>query len=64
MIAAGKSGMTEQEIEQFVHYFWRSLHPELFIKPLVKSAKLVDLVIEIHPHPDHTFGRVYKPTDV
>ncbi|MBR8833560.1 MAG: glycerate kinase [Stigonema ocellatum SAG 48.90 = DSM 106950] len=53
MIAAGKSGMSEQEVEQFVYYFWRSLHPELFIKPLVKSSTLVDLVIEIRP--DHTF---------
>ena len=58
MIAAGKSGMTEQQIEEFVNYFWRSLHPELFIKPLVQSASAVDLVIEIHP--DHTFGAVYS----
>ncbi|BAZ53222.1 hypothetical protein NIES4103_58950 [Nostoc sp. NIES-4103] len=58
MIAAGKSGMTEQQIEEFVNYFWRSLHPELFIKPLVESAEAVDLVIEIHP--DHTFGIVYS----
>jgi len=58
MIAAGKSGMTELEVEQFVNYFWRSLHPELFIKPLVESSTLVDLVIEINP--DHTFGAVYK----
>lgn len=57
MIAAGKSGMTEWEVEEFVNYFWRSLHPELFIKPLVKSPT-VDLVIEIHP--DHTFGAVYS----
>ncbi|QSJ16290.1 glycerate kinase [Nostoc sp. UHCC 0702] len=58
MIAAGKSGMTEQQIEEFVNYFWRSLHPELFIKPLVQSASAVDLVIEIHP--DHTFGAVHS----
>ena len=60
MIAAGKSGMSEKEIEQFVYYFWRSLHPELFIKPLVKSTTSVDLVIEINP--DHTFGAVYQPS--
>jgi D-glycerate 3-kinase len=47
MIAAGKSGMTDTEIERFVNYFWRSLHPELFIKPLAQSASWVDLVIEI-----------------
>ncbi|MEH1842751.1 MAG: glycerate kinase [Nostoc sp.] len=57
MIAAGKSGMSNAEIEQFVNYFWRSLHPELFIKPLVKDATAVDLVIEIHA--DHSFGEVY-----
>ncbi|MEH2460352.1 glycerate kinase [Nostoc sp.] len=57
MIAAGKSGMSNAEIEQFVNYFWRSLHPELFIKPLVKEATVVDLVIEIHA--DHSFGKVY-----
>ncbi|QHG16850.1 glycerate kinase [Nostoc sp. ATCC 53789] len=57
MIAAGKSGMTNAEIEEFVNYFWRSLHPELFIKPLVKDATAVDLVVEIHA--DHSFGEVY-----
>ena len=57
MIAAGKSGMSNAEIEKFVNYFWRSLHPELFIKPLVKDATRVDLVIEIHA--DHSFGKVY-----
>ncbi|MEA5624142.1 glycerate kinase [Nostoc sp. UHCC 0251] len=57
MIAAGKSGMSNAEIEQFVNYFWRSLHPELFITPLVKDATVVDLVIEINA--DHSFGEVY-----
>jgi D-glycerate 3-kinase len=59
MIAAGKSGMSDSEIEQFVNYFWLSLHPELFIKPLVESPKLVDLVIEVNS--DHSFGAVYRP---
>ncbi|NDJ24980.1 glycerate kinase [Nostoc sp. B(2019)] len=58
MIAAGKSGMADAEIEQFVNYFWRSLHPELFIKPLVKNPTAVDLVIEIQA--DHSFGAVYS----
>jgi D-glycerate 3-kinase len=47
MIAAGKSGMTDAEINKFVNYFWRSLHPDLFIKPLTNNPDLVDLVIEI-----------------
>jgi D-glycerate 3-kinase len=56
MIAAGKSGMSELEVAEFVYYFWRSLHPELFIQPLVKSST-VDLVVEINS--DHSFGGVY-----
>ncbi len=66
MIASGKSGMSDLEIEEFVNYFWRSLHPELFITPLVKSSakfsRLVDLVIEIQA--DHSFGKVYQPVKV
>ncbi|QFS44203.1 glycerate kinase [Nostoc sphaeroides] len=58
MIAAGKSGMSNAEIEQFVNYFWRSLHPELFIKPLVKDATLVDLVIEINR--DRSIGKLIQ----
>ncbi len=60
MIAAGKPGMSESEIEEFVNYFWRSLHSELFIKPLIKSAELVDLVIEINS--DRSFGKIYSIT--
>jgi D-glycerate 3-kinase len=56
MINSGKSGMTDAQIEEFVNYFWRALHPELFITPLVKSSS-VDLVIEINA--DHSFGRIY-----
>jgi D-glycerate 3-kinase len=61
MIAAGKSGMTDTEIEEFVKYFWRSLHPELFIKPLTNYPSYVDLVIEINA--DHSAGAVYRPGD-
>ncbi len=57
MIAEGKSGMSDAEIDQFVDYFWRSLHPELFITPLVESC---DLVIEINS--DHSPGSVYRGT--
>ncbi|MFB2881168.1 glycerate kinase [Floridanema aerugineum] len=57
MIASGKTGMTNEVIEQFVAYFWRSIHPELFIKPLVENPDLVDLVIEINP--DHSPGVLY-----
>ncbi len=59
MIATGKSGMSDREIEQFVEYFWKSLHPELFIQPLVTNPAWADLVIEINA--DHSCGRVYTP---
>lgn len=54
MIARGKSGMSETEISMFVDYFWRALHPELLIPPLLQQA---DLVIEIQP--DHSPSAVY-----
>ncbi|NEO29014.1 MAG: glycerate kinase [Symploca sp. SIO3C6] len=62
MIATGKSGMTDSQISDFVKYFWKSLHPELFIAPLIKNPSLVDLVIEINR--DHSFGAIYQPSDL
>lgn len=44
MIAQGRDGMSDDEIDSFVEYFWKALHPELFILPLTKNA---DLVVEI-----------------
>ncbi|MCU0552993.1 MAG: glycerate kinase [Leptolyngbya sp. Prado105] len=44
MIAQGKPGMSDAEIDQFVEYFWNALHPELLITPMLQSA---DLVLEI-----------------
>ncbi|MCC5638292.1 glycerate kinase [Nostoc sp. CHAB 5844] len=58
MVAAGKSGMSNTQIEEFVNYFWRSLHPELFLKPMRRSPSIADLVIEICP--DRTFGAIYS----
>ncbi len=59
MIARGKSGMSDAEIEEFVRYFWQALHPELFIDPLVKNSELVDLVISINR--DRSLGKIYRP---
>jgi D-glycerate 3-kinase len=56
MIAQGGDGMTDPQIDSFVEYFWKALHPELFIKPLTSTA---DLVVEIKS--DHTLGRIYRP---
>ena len=60
-IAAGKTGMTDVEIDQFVEYFWRALHPRLFIEPLVSAPTQVDLVIAIGP--DRSPVLVYRPQD-
>lgn len=57
MIASGKSGMSDREIHEFVEYFWRSLHPQLFIAPLLQDAAHIDLVIEISA--DHSPEKVY-----
>ncbi|WP_416667446.1 glycerate kinase [Egbenema bharatensis] len=59
MIASGKSGMSDAEIREFVEYFWKSLHPELFIAPMRHQSNQVDLVIEINA--DHDLDRIYCP---
>jgi D-glycerate 3-kinase len=59
MIATGRTGMSDDEINQFVEYFWRSLHPDLFIKPLLHDCNHVNLVIEINP--DHSPYALYCP---
>ncbi len=62
MMAAGKSGMTEAEINRFVEYFWKALHPELFIKSMVEGGDGVDLVIEILG--DRTVGKICRAIDL
>lgn len=41
MIALGKTGMSDLEIDRFVEYFWQALHPELFITPLTQAQVLL-----------------------
>ena len=36
--------MSDEECDRFVEYFWKALHPDLYIKPLLDTA---DLVVEI-----------------
>lgn len=59
MKATGKPGMSDAEIDGFVDYFWRSLHPALFMPVALQAA---ELVIEIQP--DHSIGRLYRLTGV
>lgn len=54
MKARGKSGMSDEEICQFVEYFWKSLHPQLFIDPLLKNRDKINLIVSIYP--DHSIG--------
>jgi D-glycerate 3-kinase len=55
MIAQGKPGMSDAEIRSFVEYFWKALHPQLFIQPLTQNSPWVDGVITIQPNhlPSH-----------
>ncbi|MEG4207583.1 glycerate kinase [Microcoleus sp. Pol7_A1] len=62
MMAAGKSGMSEAEIHRFVEYFWKALHPELFIKSMVEEGDRVDLVIEVLS--DRTVGKICRAIDL
>ncbi|MCU0545771.1 MAG: glycerate kinase [Oscillatoriaceae cyanobacterium Prado104] len=61
MMEAGKSGMTEDEINRFVEYFWKALHPELFIKCAIEGNNWVDLAVEIKG--DRTIGKIYQRRD-
>jgi D-glycerate 3-kinase len=58
MTATGRPGMSDAEIEQFVEYFWRSLHPALFYPPLLRDSEQVDWVVEVMA--DRRVGRVWK----
>jgi D-glycerate 3-kinase len=50
MMAQGKTGMSDATIDEFVAYFWKALHPELFVAPLRHQGAWVDLVVEIAPN--------------
>lgn len=58
-IASGNAGMSDGEIDEFVDYFWKALHPELFVKPLTTDVDGADLVITVNA--DHTLGDIYQP---
>ncbi len=47
MQANGKPGMSPAAVAEFVDYFWRSLHPQLFIPPLLTPPSPVEIAIEI-----------------
>lgn len=59
MRAMGKPGMSDADIVAFVEYFWKSLHPELFILPLKDEPQWVDRVIDIDVN--HQPLQIYTP---
>ncbi|MEL6221061.1 MAG: glycerate kinase [Cyanobacteria bacterium J06627_8] len=59
MKALGKSGMSNDEIQEFVSYFWRSLHPALFIEPMLQRSDLVDWVVTVNS--DRSIDSMYVP---
>ncbi|MFH7245694.1 MAG: glycerate kinase [Spirulina sp.] len=61
MKAQGKSGMDDAQIEAFVEYFWRALHPDLFIAPLKRDRHHTHLVVEINL--DRTPRAIYAPSE-
>lgn len=55
-------GMTAEEITEFVHYFWRSVHPAIHIKNLARDTKHTDQVVVVND--DHSVGGVLSPAEV
>ncbi|MEO0946566.1 MAG: glycerate kinase [Cyanobacteria bacterium J06641_5] len=58
--ASGKGGMSDREVAGFVEYFWRSLHPELFVKPMLAEPTRVELAVALDMYRQPT--RIYRPT--
>lgn len=56
MKSQGKSGMSDGEISEFVDYFWKALHPLLFIEPLTQNDPRVDCVVRINA--DHSLLQI------
>lgn len=55
------TGMTHDQIVEFVYYFWRSVHPAVFIKNLAQDDK-TDQVVIINN--DHFIKEVLTPGEV
>ena len=66
MRASGKAGLSDEKIASFVTYFWKALHPELFISPLADPAGKVlngrpkaSLVVKVGQ--GHALRALYSP---
>ena len=60
-LRAKGAGMTHDQIIEFVHYFWRSVHPAIQIKALAQNPE-TDQVVVIND--DHSIKEVLKPEEV
>ena len=56
VLRAKGEGMTHQQIEEFVHYFWRSVHPAIHIKNLANDTVHTQQVVTIND--DHSIGQI------
>lgn len=56
------AGMSEEQIKQFVYYFWRSVHPAIHIKNLAHDEKHTNQVAIIGD--DHSVVQLLAPEDV
>lgn len=55
-------GMTSEQIVEFVHYFWRSVHPAIQIKNLADDTEHTNLVAVINDN--HIIKEVLSPKEV
>ncbi len=55
-------GMTHDQIVEFVHYFWRSVHPGIHIKNLAHDEFHAQQVVIIND--DHSVGEILTPEEV
>lgn len=62
ILRASGEGMTHEQIAEFVHYFWRSVHPGIHIKALAKDTIHTNQVVIIND--DHSVGEILSPVEV
>ncbi len=62
VLRAKGEGMTHDEIVEFVHYFWRSVHPAIHIRNLARDTAHTDMVTVISE--DHSISEVLTPDKV
>lgn len=62
VLRAKGQGMSQEEIKEFVYYFWRSVHPAIHIKNLAQDEVHTNQVVIINE--DHTIKEVLTPAEV